>query len=153
MSENILGVYARFYTNPSESKAAADLREYNKEQFNEFLWGLNGVGGLSERLNKLKANDYGADLKKILIQFNVDPVPGWPQPGKELENYRPTEKAVGVWIIVDRSNFFQLSEGERLQEIGLLIIDRLEGLKKRFSTGKLDIDMDRLVKDVRGLLA
>ena len=79
MSENILGVYARFYTNPSESRTAADLREHNKEQFNEFLWGLNGVGGLSERLNKLKANDYGADLKKIFAQFGrvQRPVPQW----------------------------------------------------------------------------
>ena len=152
MSEGILGVYAQFYTNPAESEGEAKQRERDKEQLNEFLWGSNGTEGLAKTLKTLKAEDYGRDLRKLLIQFNVDPVPGWPQPGKELENYRPTEKAVGVWIIVDQSSFFQLSEDERLQEIGLLIIDRLEGLKKRFSTRKLDIDMDRLVKDVRGLL-
>ena len=150
MNDSIIGVFASFSSNHLEDESGLVLQKEREEQFKQFLWGVDRNGGLSKILKTLHSQDYGQDVLTILLQFNVNPVEGWPQP-KDIENYRPKEKAIGVWISIGDEYFQKSSEG-RNRYVKEAILDRLVGLKKRFAARKLDTDMNRLIKDVDGLI-
>ncbi len=147
----MLGVFARFSSNRLEDATAKALRSERDEQFKEYLWGADRKGGLSQILKPLHSRLYGEDVQTILLQFNVNPVKGWPQP-KEIENYRPTEKSIAVWISIG-DEFFHSNDESRRRYVKNAILDRLHTLKKRFAARKFDTDMDKLIKDVEALLA
>lgn len=150
MSKNILGVYARLNDNPDEDKHKKTLRVLHNTQFRDYLWGKDGHGGLSKALKQL-TDDYGQDVELILLQFNVNPVLEWSQPTRQIENFRPKEKSVGVWITID-NDYFDKDEKDRNQYVKDVILSRLQDLKKRFKARKFDIDMDKLISDVDRLL-
>lgn len=111
-TDNILGVFASF-----ENKAFAAVEEtaqfeLRKKQFKEYLWGKDANGGLSKKLKELRAKGYGKDVSTILLQFSVCSVMKGSIPVKDIENYRPKEKSIGVWIAVNNENFFQKGEAE-----------------------------------------
>lgn len=152
MTDNLIGVYASFSINPRENDEEKMVRERKENEFKEYLWGKDREGGLSKHLKEIGSTQYGKDLKKILLQFSVNPVPEWPQPTKEVENYRPNERSIGVWITIDDDNFFSKDEKHRQEYIKREVLDRLLEIKKRFATRKLDSDIDKLIADIGKLL-
>ncbi len=122
---NILGVYARFQVEDTGSETK------NEKEFKGFLWGNDGDGGLSSELKKVSGS-YGKDLKLILIQFIVNSISSpFPNPDP-LGKFRQKEKSIGVWIEINKENFFNKSEKDRNTYVKSEILDHLEKLNKRF---------------------
>ncbi len=136
--KNILGLYASF-----------KMGDPAKEAFLPYLW---GPGGLGARLGGLRRSDYGKDLQLILLQFYVRPIPDVREHLREIERFRPKEKAIGVPVIVDDSNFFDKSEEDRQEFIATTILEKLELVRKVVVRNKLDCDIGRLRSDVEEIL-
>lgn len=152
MNHNVLGVYVRFSSAPNASIDERKREQKHKKEFEEYLWGENRDGGLSSLLAQLKSEDYGTDVKLILLQFMVDPVKSWPLPTKDVENYRPKEQAIGVWIMIDENSYFKKSTLDRQKYVKEEIVKRLQVVGSRFAARKLDADIEQLITDVDKLL-
>jgi hypothetical protein len=133
-SDNLLGFYASF-NGPGK----------DQDEIKNYLWGKNG---LKEKLLSIKWQDYGNDFHLILFQFHTNPIPYERENLRIIENYRRKEKAIGIPIIVDDDNFFNLKEIQRQLFFKQTMIERLGLLKEKVKRNKLDLDIDKLICDV-----
>lgn len=147
-----LGVYATFQRYAYLSEKDSLHHKAISNMFKLYLWGENGKGGLSTKLKSLQGNNYGSDVELILFQFVVGATIIQPESYKDIENFRPKEKSIAVWIAIDDSCYFDLSDGKRRQYIRESILNRMESLKIRFKARKFDVDMDRLIRDLSEIL-
>lgn len=136
--DNIFGFYASFMKGETE-----------EEQVLQYLW---GVSGLKEQLKSLKWQSFGDDIHLILFQIYVKPIPYLRNVLKEIGNFRRKEKSVGIQIILDQSNFFNLSETDRHKFFHITILKRLELLKEKVKRNKLDLDIEKLKTETNRLL-
>ncbi|MBK9105211.1 MAG: hypothetical protein IPL92_11745 [Saprospiraceae bacterium] len=108
---NIYGFFASLYCDETE-----------QEMVKSFLWSENG---LKEKLKPLKWYNYGEDFHLILFQFYVNPPVSLHGTLREIENYRRKEKSIGVPIVLDKANFFNLNEDGKYACMQAIILDRL----------------------------
>lgn len=118
--------------------------------FRTYIWGDEGIGNV---LKALSYENYGNDMKRILFQFYVNPIPYEQQNLKEIEPYRVREKAIGIPIIVTNENFFSKSEEGRYSFIKQSILQKLDLLSEVVKKKKLDTKMDLLKADLEKLLS
>ncbi|MBK7707790.1 MAG: hypothetical protein IPJ30_19075 [Acidobacteria bacterium] len=117
--------------------------------FDLYIWGDKGI---SKRLNVLINETYGIDVKLILLQFYVNPIPYLRQHLKEIEGYRRKEKSIGIPIIVNDENFFSKSETERFEFLKVSILQKLDLLAEVVRKKKLDTNIELLKADVEKVL-
>ena len=135
IDDNIIGFFSSF-----------NMEETDEELVKSYLW---SDIGLTNKLAHLKWKNYGNDLKLILFQIHVKPVPYERKSLKEIENYSRKEKSIGVPIILDHANFFKLTETEQQQFFVETIIDKLALVELKVKRNKLDFDITRLISDVK----
>ena len=88
----------------------------------------------------------------ILFQFYVNPIP-YQLPGiKEIERFRPSEKAVGVNIIANEENFFNKPEIEHCTFLKAEIWSRILLVEKMIKRRKMDTDIELLKEDLQKIL-
>lgn len=137
-NENILGCFAS--TTIGDEKGIL---------FRRYIWGETGI---CEILKKLKHQRYGKDLTMILFQFYVNPIPYLLQKLKEIEDYRKTEKAIGIPIIINEDNFFSKSEQDRYQFIKKSILSKIALLATVVKRNGLDTNIELLNDDIAKIL-
>lgn len=128
--------------------ASTNMGDEQGALFRTYIWGEKGIG---ETLKKLSYENYGKDMKRILFQFYVNPIPYELQNLKEIENYRKKEKSIGIPIIVNEENFFSKSESERVNFIKISILQKLDLLSEVVKKKKLDTNIESLKTDFQGL--
>ncbi|WP_299442854.1 hypothetical protein [uncultured Aquimarina sp.] len=138
INDNIIGFFASF-----------NFGETNEELIKSYLW---SDIGLKNKLAHLKWKNYGNDLKIILFQVYVKPIPYERKNLREIENYRRKEKSIGIPIILENENFFKLTETERQQFFSETIVEKLELVELKVKRNKLDFDTSRLITDVKEIL-
>jgi hypothetical protein len=121
-----------------------DKLEFAKlgELFMEYIYSETGI---KNKIATLINSHYGKDLELILFQFQVNPIPYLVENLKEIENYRKSEKSIGLNIIIDKNNFFNIPEDKKLLFLYDVMFAKLEKLKIKIT--KLDTNMDLLIKD------
>lgn len=128
--------------------ATENQKQKVKEQgdfFHSYIW---KKGGIDDVLKNLKHENYGTDIKLILLQFYINPLPFELVNLKEIENYRTKEKSVGFPIIIDEDNFFKKSDKHRHLFIKNTILEKLDLLYKVVKKKNLDTDIDKLKYDL-----
>ncbi|MGG5487116.1 hypothetical protein [Gaetbulibacter sp. PBL-D1] len=138
IDENIIGFFASFNAGETDQKIVKD-----------YLW---SDSGLKNKLAHLKWKNYGQGLQIILFQVYVKPIPYERRNLREIENYRPKEKSIGIPIILDNENFFKLSETDRQQFFAESIVKKLGLVELKVKRNKLDFDILRLITDVKKAL-
>lgn len=149
--ENILGCFvsgpALYYdANPEQVKVARERGAL----FRQYIWGPRGI---SDVLKKLKHESYGSDLVLILFQFYLNPIPEELVVLKDIENYRRSERSIGIPIIVTEENFFHKSDEDRIRFLHKAILEKIDLLKEVANRRKLDTKTDLLRRDLQGILA
>ncbi|MBB1646776.1 hypothetical protein [Sphingobacterium sp. UME9] len=129
--------------------ASTNMGDEQGVLFRTYIWGDKGIGDV---LKALRYEDYGNDMKRILFQFYVNPIPYERQNLKEIEPYRAREKAIGVPIIVTHENFFSKSEEERYSFLKQTILQKLDLLAEVVKKKKLDTKIDLLKADLQKFL-
>jgi len=135
IDENIIGFYASF-----------NAGETDQELIKNYLWSENG---LKNKFVHLKWKNYGQGLQIILFQIYVKPIPYLRKNLREIENYSPKEKSIGIPIILDNENFFKLSEADRQQFFAESIVEKLGLVKLKVKRNKLEFDISQLIADVK----
>ena len=135
---NIIGFYASFNDGETEVKSVRD-----------YLWSENG---LKSQLSTLKWQNFGQDLKLILFEFYVKPIPFQRPLLKPIGNYRLKELSVGIPVILDDENFFDLDENERQKFLKNTILERLDLVAEKVKRNKLDTNISDLKTKVEKLL-
>ena len=135
IDENIIGFFASFNSG-----------ETDKELIKTHLWGDNG---LNSKLAHLKWKNYGQGFQLILFQAYVKPIPYLRKNLREIENYRPKEKSIGIPIILDNENFFLLSQTDQQQFFAETIIEKLGLVELKVKRNKLEFNISQLIADVK----
>lgn len=135
--DNLIGFYTSFNFGESE-----------KDRVHEYLWGDKG---LKNKLKGLKWQSYGQDFHLILFEIYVSPIPYLRKELKEIGSYRRKEKSVGIPIILDGENFFQLNESERQKFFERTIQNKLDLLKLKVKRNKLDLHVTKLKSDINNI--
>ncbi|KAB1155942.1 hypothetical protein F7018_11575 [Tenacibaculum aiptasiae] len=135
IDENIIGFFASF-----------DIGDNDKELVKNYLWGDNG---LKNKLAHLKWNNYGHGLEIILFKVYVKPIPYLRKNLRGIENYKPKEKSIAVPIILDRDNFFKLSETDQQLFFTETIVEKLGLVKSKVKRNKLNFNISLLITDVK----
>jgi hypothetical protein len=149
--DNILGCFISRAANYSdEDPAIVERREKKSELFQSYIWGEFGI---CDPLKTLKRSDYGNDLRLALLQFYVLPLLEELAYLKEIERYRPKERAIGIPIIIHDENFFNRSDHERRAFLRTVILEKLELLTKVVKRNKLDTNIELLKADVAKVLS
>lgn len=147
--ENILGCFISGPANyADEDPAIEEHRRQKGDLFSTYIWGEFGI---RDPLKTLKRSDYGKDLKLALLQFYVLPLLEELAYLKEIERYRPKERAIGIPIIIHDENFFNRSDLERRRFLKDAILEKLDLLAKVVKRNKLDTDIELLKSDVEKL--
>jgi hypothetical protein len=123
-------------------------KEFSRNQgdlFGTYIWGEKGI---SDTLKKLRNETYGQDLAIILFQFYLKPIPYLLQNLKEIENYRKSEKSIGIPIIVTDENFFRKPEEGRCSFLKQSILQKLEVLAEVIKKKRLDTKIELLKSDI-----
>lgn len=131
--DNIFRFYASFHSGESDQELVIN-----------YLWGDNG---LNEQLKSLKWQSYGQDFHLILFQFYVKPIPSLCDALKEIGSYSRKDKSIGIPVIVDKDNFFKLTETDKQKFFHSTILKRLELLRQKIRRNKLDLDIEKLKTD------
>ena len=139
IEDNLIGFYASF-----------NADDHDKELVKSYLWADNG---LKNKLKSLKWSNYGQDFHIILFQVYSKPIPYLRDALREIENYRRKEKSIGVPIIIDELNFFNLSEKDRQSFFKNIILNKLDLLQDKIKRNKLDLDIIKLKQDIEILLS
>ncbi len=126
-----------------------NMNDEQGDSFRKYLWGDKGIDQTMKRLNY---EDYGKDIKRILFQFYVNPIPYELNNLKNIENYRKRERAIGIPIIINNENFFSKSESGRYDFIIFSILQKLDVLAATITKKKLDTKIESLKDDLRDLL-
>ena len=99
MNESDAAILGCFVSGPATyHDDDAETREILKrkgEIFSNYIWGGDGI---RDPLNTLKRRDYGQDLQLVLFQFYLLPLIEELAVLKEIERYRPKERAIGAPI-------------------------------------------------------
>ena len=82
----------------------------------------------------------------------MNPIPYLSSALKKIESFRPSEKSIGVCIIVNGENFFSKSEEERYIFLKSEIWDRILLVEKMVKRRKMDTNMELLKEDLRKIL-
>ncbi|MCB0373400.1 MAG: hypothetical protein KDD31_10350 [Muricauda sp.] len=135
IDENIIGFF--FFFNAGET---------DQDLVKDYLW---SDSGLKNKLAHLKWKNYGQGLQIILFQVYVKPISYLRRNLREIENYRPKEKSIGIPIILDNENFFKLTETERQQFFAESIVEKLGLVELKVKRNKLDFDITQLIADVK----
>jgi len=122
------------------------------EEFHLFHSYIRGEKGIDNTLKKLNNENYGNDLKLILFQFYIKPIPYLLQHLKEIESYRKKEKAIGIPIIVTDEFFFNKSEEGRYNFLKQSILQKIDLLAEVVKKKKLDTNMVQLKIDLEKML-
>jgi hypothetical protein len=146
--DNILGCFVSTSRYPDADLQTVETLEKKWEVFRSYIWGEFGI---SDPLKTLKRSDYGKDLQLALFQFYVLPLLEELTYLKEIERYRPKEKAVGIPIIIHDENFFNRSDLERRRFLKNAILEKLDLLATVIKRNKLDTDIELLKSDVHKL--
>lgn len=136
-NENVLGCFV-----------SSTIGDEKGALFRLYIYGKNN---LIETLKILKHEDYGEDLKLILFQFYINPIPYMLEHLKPIENYRKNEKSIGIPIIVNDENFFSKSESERYDFLREMILQKLDLLAGVVKKKKLDTNMELLKSDLKNI--
>lgn len=150
MEENILGCFVSsgsVYSTDNQSEI--EIANKKGETFRGYIYGKDK---LIEVIKELRYLNYGNDLKLVLFQFYVNPIPYMRQHIKEIEPYRKKEKAIGIPIIVDDVNFFNKSEKDRYIFLKGIVLHKLDLLKEVIQKKKLDTNVELLKSDLIRLL-
>ena len=149
--ENILGCFISGAANYSdEDPVIEELRKKKSEMFSTYIWGEFGI---RDRLKTLERNDYGKDLKLVLFQFYVLPLLEQLAYLKEIERYRPKERAIGIPIVIHDENFFNRSDFERRKFLKEAILEKLNLLAVVVKRNKLDTNIELLKSDLEKVLS
>ena len=144
--KNILGCYVSItQAYPDADQQAKDLATEQGRLFRTYIWGEKGI---CETIKKLNHDDYGKDLKLVLFQFYVNPIPMMEQALKEIEAYRKNEKSIAIPIIINNENFFDKLNEVRYTYLKQTILLKLSLLEEVVKTKKLDTNMDLLKADL-----
>ena len=149
--EDIIGCFISI-TNalPSENQKIKDTLIEQGDEFRSYIFGENGIRNF---LKKLKYNDYGTDLKLILLQFYVNPIPYMLQNLKSIETYRKKEKSIGIPIIIDQSFFSLKLVSEKIDFLKSVILYKISNdLHNTVKLKKIDIDFSLFKHDLEELL-
>lgn len=138
MEDNILGCFVSVTMGDEKGKL-----------FRKYIFGENGI---SEKLKVLKYYNYGKDLKIILFQFYVNPEAYLLQNLKKIEDYRKSEKSIGIPIIINENNFFNKPELQRLAFLENKILEKLNLLDEVVKINNLDTDVRALIHDLKILM-
>jgi len=149
--QNILGCFVSgptlYYDVDEETEKLAMKKG---ELFRTYIWGEFGIDDL---LKTLKYGDYGNDLKLVLCQFYLLPSLAELAVLKDIERYRPKERAIGIPIIIHDENFFNKSDYERRKFLGDTILEKLDLLAVVVKRNKLDTNIELLKADVAMILS
>ncbi|WP_461791382.1 hypothetical protein [Pedobacter sp.] len=115
-----------------------------------FLW---ASGGFIEKIKKLEYPDYGNDLKIILFQFYVNPIPDLLKELQEIESYRKKEKSIGIPIVLNDENFLSMSEENRAAYLKSIVLRKMDILKKAIVRNGLDTRIELLKNDLEKVLS
>ncbi len=144
---NILGCFISITSGEfGDSGEVKNLKRKEGELFKSYIWGEKGI---SDILKKLNHQDYGQDLKLILFQFYVNPIPYLLQALKPIEPYRKNEKSIGIPIIINYENFFSKTEILRYDYLQESILQQLDLLSEAVKKKKLDTDTELLKSNVK----
>jgi hypothetical protein len=147
--KNILGCFVSSGSAHFEdSQEIKDLALTKGALFRSYIYGVNK---LVETIKFLNHIDYGEDLKLILFQFYVNPIPYLLEHLKPIENYRKNEKSIGIPIIVNDENFFSKSESGRYDFLRESILQKLDLLEEVVKKKKLDTNMELLKSDLKNI--
>ncbi|MEG1239244.1 hypothetical protein [Chryseobacterium sp.] len=130
--------------------ASTNMGDEQGVLFRTYIWGDEGIGNV---LKTLRYENYGNDMKRILFQFYVNPIPYEQQNLKAIEPYRAREKAIGIPIIVTNENFFSQSEEGRYSFLKQSIFQKIDLLAEVVKKKKLDTKMELLKADLQKLLS
>jgi hypothetical protein len=136
--DNLIGFFARF-----------NMFEKDQELVKKYLWGENG---LTNKLITIKWSEYGEDFHLILFEINVKPIPYLRQHLREIGNYRRKENSIGIPLIIDEDNFFNLNEFDREIFFRKTILQKLQLLEEKVKRNKLDLKIKELIQEVDRLL-
>lgn len=115
--------------------------------FAPYIWGPSGLGTL---LEPLRHKPYGDDLILLLIKFYVEGRFSYfyfPSRFK-VENYSTKNRDIAVVIPVTRSVFHEVSEEQRREFVLRSTLEAIAAVRARLEKRKVNVDFDRLVKDV-----
>lgn len=132
--------------------ATEDQRKASEDQgslFRSYIWGPRGI---SDPMKSLQRERYGEDMQLILFQFYLNPLPEELQYLKPIENYRKSEKSIGVPIIVTNENFYNKAEEDRKKFLENAILEKMNLLAEVVKQKKLDTKVDLLREDLRNVL-
>ena len=135
IDDNIFGFYASF-----------NFGEIDSELIKSYVWGEKG---LKNKLIHLKWKNFGTDLKLILFEIYVRPIPYARKNIKPIGSYRRKEQSVGIPIILDDQNFFELNENDRQLFFKNTILEKLELLADKIKRNKLDTNISKLKEKVK----
>jgi uncharacterized small protein (DUF1192 family) len=116
--------------------------------FRSYIWGESGI---CDQLKSLRRIDYGKNLQLALFQFYVLPLLEQLIYLKDIERYRPKERAIGIPIIIHDENFFNRSDSERRKFLKDVILEKLDLLAVVIKRNKLDTNIALLKSDVERL--
>ena len=149
--KNILGCYVSVtQAYPDADQHAKDLATEQGRLFRAYIWGEKGI---CDTIKKLNHEDYGKDLKLALFQFYVNPISIMEQALKEIENYRKSEKSIGIPAVINSKNFFDKSEEERYSFLKQSIFQKLDILAEEVKRKKLDTNIEALKADLKEALS
>ena len=115
--------------------------------FTPYLWGLNGLAKL---LEPVKKKNYGPALKLLLIQYYVEGEysSAFNVSAVKVMNYSSKNKDISVRVPVRRIDFHDTDDLHRRQFLVQTTIEAVELVHVRLEKKKLDVDMQRLRRDV-----
>ena len=130
-------------------QAMIDKSSEQGKLFRTYIWGEKGI---DRNLKQLKHKDYGEDLKLILFEFYINPLPIELEGLKSVQAYRKKEKSIGIAIIVTDENFFSKSDDERYSFFKQTILQKLDILAEVIKKKKLDTKIELLKSDLQRIL-
>lgn len=148
--DEILGCFVSTATDSENDEASRTIAFEKGRLFRTYLWGEIGI---AEHLKRLKYSNYGKDLKLILFQFYVNPIPYLLENLKAIEEYRRNEKSIGIPIIINDNNFFNKSEVERYRYLKKSILSKIELLTETIKKHGLDTNIKLLKSDITQILS
>lgn len=125
---------------------SANIGDAMGPEFRSYIYGENKI---EKTLKILKNKDYGQDLKLILFQFYINPIPYLLNNLKEIESYRKKEKSIGIPIVINEDNFFSKNESERYDFIRESLLQKIDLLAEVSKKNKLDINIELLKSDLK----
>jgi hypothetical protein len=147
--KNILGCFVSAPANYADEDPVIMEGRYRKGKlFSTYIWGEFGISG---PLKTLRRTDYGKDLQIVLLQFYVLPLLEELANLKEIERYRPKQRAIGIPIVIHDENFFNRSDLERRRFLKNAILEKLGLLAVVVKRNKLDTNIELLKADVEKL--